>query len=394
MALVAIVATRSVALQSTIHAKEGGMGWLQSGLVGHDVAPTVAFGKVKTELESRGWQVEAFLGGGKPIGASPQDIKDAIEKAKVVLLGMSYPADHAAEEIAAGVLAFEKGKPFGFYADTFGAWQRSWFSELLPKASFLFVLNDKEKEAASYLHLRADAIVVAGNHSWEEASFPRYSREDIRAKLGIARDETMVFVAGHKSVPISAFLLMGVVHALNQPEAKGRKWQIVFAPHPGDGVSPNTYAEPMLFTDIPVRIVSKTRTYLKKEVPGKEPELEEREGGHSSSDLLPAADLLAESASTFCQAAAILRIPIVSFFSEISKKRNVSAFGRRDWEPVLQGVAREVYGDANKLAETMISELVPDSIRDLRRRNQEQLYPGFKEKGQFTRIIASALARF
>ena len=62
-------------------------------LVGHDAAPSKAFGMVKSRLEADGWQVDAFLGGGKPIPATLDEMLAAVEKASVVLVGMSVPAE-------------------------------------------------------------------------------------------------------------------------------------------------------------------------------------------------------------------------------------------------------------------------------------------------------------
>lgn len=367
-------------------------------LVGRDAAPSKAFGRVAEELEKRGVKCAAFLGGGKPIIASTEQIAANIKISNFVMIGMSSSSELAKEELFAARVVVEAGVPFGFYSDTFGSYQRPWFETFRYKASLLLVLNEQEKAAAQKLYPNAE-IVVAGNHEWEDAAFPKYSREEMRSKLGVAENETLVFLPGHKSVPITSYLLMSAVHAMNQVAAEmgNRGWKVILAPHPGDGVSPKAYAEPVLFTKVPVAIVTKEKTYVRKEnSAGSEPELEEREGGFPSSDILPAADLLVESASTFCQAAAIRRIPVISVLSEVSKQRNVVVFGKRDWEPVLQAVALEVYGNANGLA-CQIKELYSSSdswlLNNLRRR-QEELYPGFKSKGEFARVIVDHLVKF
>ena len=363
-------------------------------LVGGMAAPSKAFSMVKLRLEAEGWQAAAFLGGGKPIPAALDEMLAAVEKASMVLVGMSVPEAQAKEELAVAQKAVELGKPLGLYADTFGACKREHFSSLRDKANLVFVLNEEEKKTAEGLYPNAK-VVVSGNHEWEDASFPRFSREEMRAKLGVSDDEKLLLLAGHKSVPITAFLLMSVVHAVNYPYLKETaKLKVIFAPHPGDGVSPKVYAEPVLYTDVPVIIVTKEKTYVRKEPagPGREPELEERDGGFPSSDLLPAADILAESASTFCQAAAIQRIPVISVLTEVSKKRNVLVFGQREWEPVLQGVAREVVGDANELVD-LLSDLLNmySEKSQIMFARQEDLHPGFKEKGEFSKRIVQAM---
>src|SRR3989338_254440 len=201
-------------------------------LVGGMAAPSKAFGMVKLRLEAEGWQVDAFLGGGKPIPATLDEMLAAVERASVILVGMSVPAEQAKEELAVGQRAVELGKPLGLYADTFGACKRAHFSPLRDKANLVFVLNEEEKVAAKDLYSKA-LVVVSGNHEWEDASSPKFSREEMRSKLGISDDEKLLLLPGHKSVPITAFLLMSVVHAANLPLIKGRaKMKIILAPHP------------------------------------------------------------------------------------------------------------------------------------------------------------------
>src|SRR3989338_4153165 len=125
-----------------------------------------------------------------------------------------------------------------------------WFSEFRGGASFVFVLNKKEGVAAGAPFPNARRI-IAGNHEWEAACFPNYTREEMRLKLGIADDTAVVFVPGHKEVTIGATLLMEVVHAVNGelliPLAGERKIMVIFSPHPGDGIPPQSYQAPVLY---------------------------------------------------------------------------------------------------------------------------------------------------
>jgi hypothetical protein len=370
-------------------------------LVGRDAAPSKAFKMVKAELEVRGWQVDAFLGEGGSFIPDMDKVMEVVKTATCVLTGMSNPADRAEEEVLAADRAREAGVPFGFYADAPGRLKAEWFAHLREDASFLFVLNREERKDAEHIYRKAaanGAIFESGNHEWEDASFPKFSYDEIRGRLGIGKGEIMVLVPGHKSTAISAFLLVSTVHALNQPFVmKGRQWRVVFAPHPSDGQAQSgykAYAEAVICTNVPavtVTIVAKDKTYVRVTKPGtKEPEMMEVEGGFTTSDLLSGADLMVESASTFGQAAAIRQIPTISVLSEVSKIRNVPTFGKRDLYLVVQGVSEEVYGDANALAAKIIEVLTPEykaRVQPL----QKALYPGFKIKGQFARIIANGL---
>ncbi len=367
-------------------------------LVGHDAAPSKAFELVKAELEKRGCGTAAYLGNGKSILVELSHTSAMLIGADSVIIGMSAPADNAFHEIAIAEHAARRGVSYSFYADTFGAWKRQWFQEYLPNAKHLFVLNEKEREEAQKAFPNVNVVAV-GNHEWEAACFPKYSREEIRQKLGIVNDEVCIFVPGHKSVAISAFLLMGVVHALHQKGLSHLKWRVLFAPHPGDGVSPKSYAEPVLYSspNVWVEIITREKTYLHSSTSSSEPMFGEKEVGYPSSDLLSAADLVVESASTFCQAAALMRIPIISFLSEVSMQRNISVFGQRDWEPVSQGVSLLVAGNTDFLAQG-ISSLVytnPSHLLSTRlshiRGIQEAFYPRLTEKGQFARKIVDTI---
>lgn len=366
-------------------------------LVGHDGAPSKAFSMIKLELERAGWRVDAFLGVAENnirlIKQSLEEIWAAIDQADIVLLGMSVPAKNAQREIAAAEYARKAGKPFGFYADTFGAAQRPWFSRLRKDARFLLVLDQEEADEAKRLYPDTTDVVVVGNHEFEDASFPTFSREGIRAKIGVEDDEKLVVVPGHKSVPISCFLLMGVVHALNQSLFDHRKYRVIFTPHPGDNVSPQIYAEPVLFTKAPVEIMESGKKYVRAEIedenlpPDERIQLVEKGGGYSIFDLISGADLMIESASTFCMSAAILRVPVISVLTEVSKQRNVPVFGQREWKPVVKGIALEIYGDISRLASLIYVATTYETVRE----RQIRLYPGFKEKGEFERAAVVAL---
>ncbi len=349
-------------------------------LVGRDAAPSKFFNLMKPELEKAGWNVLSFIGHGKDVAVKPLELSGIISGADLVLCGMSAPAQNAQVEISAAGEACFYGKPYGFYADTWGASARPWFENVRGKASFIFVLNNEDEVEKTKSLYPVARVLKSGNPEWEEASVPVYSREEIRIKLGIAMESKVVLVPGHKSLPITNFLLVSTLHALhNYGEA-----DLVYAPHPGDGVSPMMYRDVVEFSDVRVLIVGKDKMVLKEN--GK---VVEREGGYPTGHLLPAADVMVESASTFCMAAAIQRVPIVSFFSEVSKLRNIPTFGQREWEPVEQGVAVEVYGDLDELGEEIC--LLLERPHELQGR-QEELYPP-QEQGRAVRMVVKELER-
>lgn len=196
---------------------------------------------------------------------------------------------------------------------------------------------------------------------------------------------------------IGATLLMEVVHAVNGglliPIDGQRKMMVIFSPHPGDGIPPQAYQAPVLYTRVPVAIITADKMFVRAEASGAV--LETRGYGFSASDLIVAADLVVESASTFCQAAALLRIPVISFLTVISKIRNIPIFGSEDWEPVKQRISREVLGDEDMPLDEMMFCLLNPGSQERRAMEEAQrlFYPGFKEKGEFARVIVNALEK-
>src|SRR3989344_610355 len=160
-------------------------------LVAQDVSPSRALERVGVELVSRGHAVCAFLGSGNLIVASRMALDCNIGASHALLLGMSSSAELAEEEIYAARLAFSTNIPFGFYCDTYGCHNRPWFAEFRDKASFVFVINEKEAEEARRVFPKA-RVAVSGNPIWEDFCFPKFTKDEVRSKLGIAENEAVV----------------------------------------------------------------------------------------------------------------------------------------------------------------------------------------------------------
>jgi hypothetical protein len=333
------------------------------------VASCEAFSKLKDELQERDIEVCAYLANGKPFAASAvHEIELQAEHCDVILVGMASDEKLAKEEMAACKVAIEMGVPFGFYADTYGVCQRKWFEKLCDKASFLFVVNEEEAETARELYPNA-IVFVTGNPTWEDYFYPRMSREEVRAKLGVEDNETMVLCPGGKSLVVNILHWGGVIEALSQLDADSSHWKVFFSLHPGDQNKPESYSE-LVECKVPARLVTKSLM--------------------SSADMVAGCDLVIESASGIGTAAACQRKPTISYFSEIALARMEKAGGTRDWPPCDMGLSRMVLGEPDRLANVIIDLLYHDGFKEMNKR-QEEIHPEPAERGAAERKMLAAL---
>ncbi len=369
-------------------------------LVARDKAPSEAFTRLCDHLRSRSHEPSAFLGNGKPFATPLTDIAALAGKADIVLTGMSSSAELAEPEIAAATAAAEAGVPFGFYGDRYGAHERAaegkWFAVFRQSASFFFALNKEEALAATGVFKNA-RCVATGNPVWEDFAFPKFTRAEVRDRLGVDEKTKVVLAPGSKS-PVVNILVWGLLieACANIPGAL-----VLLAPHPGDRAcdaidpavlkqvagalftslgevvaafaaraSAGIYTDLVEFAGLPVRL-------LGKDV--------------KTSDLLPGADLVAEWGSTIGIEAAHLRIPIVSISTRIGRKRLASISGSEEWELSRLGVAEEadVGFDFLSILNQMFNEQgIP--LKNLRDR-QEEVFPVPPTKGAAVAKMAAAL---
>lgn len=373
-------------------------------LVARDQSPSSALRRLGIALGNRGWDVESFLGNGKSISVALDEILLAVRKSDVVLTGMSANEELAREERAAAREAMTVGVPFGFYCDTFGCHQRPWFAGFRSTASFLFHVNEDEAESARLLFPQAD-VVAPANPMWEEFHFPRLSYKEAREKLGVAADEKMILVAGHKVLMFTMPTVSVLVDALHDrllDEYEG-KWKVFLSLHPGDpqvvipaqwqkfckelqeknpGLvlpevpkMPNLYDCLSQFSGVPVRIITDN------EIP--------------VSDLIPGADLVVATASTTEIEAACQRKPVISFLTEITHRRNVVQFGKREWELCELGTSEEAWHDSDWLAAFIAGLLNPELNETAAMREAQQaVFPTPKKHGVALRNMIATLEKW
>ncbi len=210
-------------------------------LVAHDIAPSNAFLLLRTALTNVGADVKGvILNTGKNEPPSRETLDQWVEESDVVLIGLSSPAKNAAAEILAATQATSHGTTYGFYADTFGAWQRAWFAPFREHASVLFVLNEKERERAQTLFPTA-TIVASGNPMWEEYFRPAYAAE-ARAKAGARESDFVIVAPGTKNPVVNMKLWLDTIDAAYPFTETERQPLVLLAKHPGDKTSQDVYA--------------------------------------------------------------------------------------------------------------------------------------------------------
>jgi hypothetical protein len=225
-------------------------------------------------------------------------------------------------------------------------------------------------------------LIGTGNPLREEMAFPRFTREEVRAKLDITPEEKLVLAPGGKFAAGNIASWVVVMDALALLTAGGQRFQLVLAVHPGDRTTyavdsatqkeMKLYEELCSFSPVPARIVGKDVL--------------------TTSDMVPGADIIVEFGSSIGIEGAYQGVPVVSLGFEILFRRLEQASGTRTLEVVGDGLSELVVADANKLAETVKCLLSSTGFAEMRARQQE-LCPKPKERGAALRKIAECVTQ-
>lgn len=339
-------------------------------LLGNMVASCQAFNLLVPELQKRGADVVTYLANGKYYPMNLAHMLAHVRTSDVAILGTASSPDLAKEELAAAETAIACGVPFAFYADTYGTWNRQWFREATKSAAALFVINEDEAQRARAEFPNVN-VVASGNPVWEGFAFPSVSRQEVRAKIGIADNEKLILCPFGKSFVVNILHAGGVIDVLSQ-SSEISSCQVILAHHPGDKNPPEAYADLTISEDVLVRVVAKQEM--------------------TTSNILVGSDLVVESASTLGIEAAHQRTPVISYFSEIALAHLERQTGSREWEPCKLGVSYLVQPGRRSLYGLIALLLGKDSyLRDELSKQQEAVYPVPKEKGTAVRKMADAL---
>lgn len=302
-------------------------------------------------------------------------IQNSVHDASVTCIGISFPESQ--KEIAAAEMAMYNKIPFGFYAHEHNALNRIWLKRYQKSARFLFVINAMEAERARSEFPNAE-IIVSGNPEWEEFCFPKFTRDEVRQKFGVAEEEMFVLSPGTKSIVETCILWGGIVEALHSSVLKyPREWKVFLSPHREDTVHDKISSKLWLYNDL----VMFSRQPVKVEIIF--------EDIISASDMIPGCDLLIESASDMGIRAAHLRKPVIDFFSEIALTRMDFELGSRRWELCELGAAERVDGNSDMLAKVIQHILTRGTFAA----QQEKVYPVPSQRGDAIRTMMGVLDR-
>lgn len=351
-------------------------------LIAQDIAPSLAFEMLAVELASRGHDAELLIGKGKAFPVTLDEVRKTARNADIVVVGMSSSAKLAEPEVVACEEAILTVIPYGFYGDTYHCHERarngSWFATCRQNAEFFFAINEEEASAAKDVLINPNLVSVAtGNPTWENYFFPKYTRQEVRAKYGVADDEVLALAPGGKAPVVNIMIWGLLVDAMAELERKSR---IMVAYHPGDRtpyvVDPdkgnaqlNIYGDLKTFSPVPVE-------FLPSDV--------------KTSDVLPGADVVIEWGSSIAIEAAHQRIPVISVSTEVGRKRTFSTSKTEKWEAVELGISEEAR-DLKDL-KLMLEELTSDgAIRQYLLETQARVYPKPQAKGSAVRKMADTL---
>ncbi len=216
-------------------------------LVAYDTAPAKALSQLADELRNRGNEITPFLlDAGKVAAPSDLAIREGIVSADIVLCGISSQKNSAVE-MAAAFYAMSGKKPLGIYADTFDRWRAQHLVEVLPLASFLFVVNEEEAQRAREMYpgLRVEAV---GNPEWYKYFLPA-DREASRALVGAKDYECVVLVPFTKNPQVNTDKITATLQATNKELDVGESFRycgpirVVINTHPGDKTPRDFYQE-------------------------------------------------------------------------------------------------------------------------------------------------------
>lgn len=343
-------------------------------LVGYDVAPSKSFELLTNEFLRRGHLVSfRYFGHGK----GPQDgVKEQIDKVfkfyhiDFVLAGMSSTAERADLEVYAAKAAGGNGIKYGLYADTYGCHKREWFKDVRSRVRLLFVVDEKQKENAESLFPK-HAVVVSKNPLWEDYMTPAVDRGVIRQKIGVSDNQQVVLVPGTKTMVINATLFGSVAAAMHCADMKWRDRVLVLSTHPGDKNDMKDFFDGLKkFSSFDVKVVTKDIA--------------------SSSELVPASDIVVQVAGSVGVETAYQRKPVINFYNEvIGNWMKAEAVENCEGEAMLT-----VYHDTMRLSKVMNDLLSPETLlRENMMLAQEETFSIPPVKGTAVRLMADEIEK-
>ncbi len=361
--------------------------------VAQDAAPSRAFQEFATALtgfEDRvRFETALLVADGKVFPATHAQITEAVLSSHFVLIGMSSMEKYARDEIFAAQEALRLGIPYGFYSDFPGCYNRTsfWPIEVAGGTSFYLAFNDTESRDARNTFTGA-TIYVVGSPQREKLAFPRYTRDDVRARLGIEPDERFALLAGGKSVFGNMCRVGTVLSALHYAtKCSKMKFRLLYSAHPGD-MLPRAVDQSNGKSIEVLKEIEDGSMVPFKFVPG--------EKDLSTNDMITGADIVFFGLTgTSAIEAAYQRVPVIQISTAFEQKKLVAETGLSVPEAVECGAARMFDCESGNIAELGTMTLLlsgdrPHSLRDF----QEAAYPVPNKVGVAKRKAVESIADF
>lgn len=292
--------------------------------VAQDAAPSRAFQRFAPALTEAGFGVELIVADGKTFPTIDGGMSRKVGSADLLVIGMSSRPEYATDELFAAKQAIKSGVPLACYGDVPGCHVRHafWGNDISRELSLYLGYNQAEEDGVrkSFPNARFRAI---GNPLREEMAFARYTREEVRLRLGVTPDDKVILVGGGKS-PYSNMVRIGLVlETMNMlDEFRKTPIKVLLSLHPGDKAPVSNYDEIVKESPVPFRIAESIK------------------GKFETSDMIGGADLVfcGLTGSTAIEAA-YKRIPVIQTGGEIELVKLFKETGSRTPEAVAVGAS-------------------------------------------------------
>jgi hypothetical protein len=307
-----------------------------------------------------GETMRLMVGNGKSFPHNEKTVSEMVVQSDVVLIGMSSSEVLAFPELVAAKAAIALRKPLACYGDIAGCFNRKWFADIAPHVAVYFGSSLNDATAAQSVFQNA-VCYGFGNPLDDAMTFSRFTREEVRRRLLVGKDEVMVLAPGTKSITENCTIWGLLIDSLQQLSLKGKTIKLFLAAHPGDrsttavdvkGNALSLYEE--FVTRSPFSV-----SLLDKEI-------------FSSSDALAGVDLVVAFGGSIGREAGFKRIPVMSIGTEVAYQRMFQETDDRIPEAVKLGLAKLVSSESSLIAE-VVDRLLNQSSVERKLMLQQQL---------------------
>ena len=346
-------------------------------LVGEDATPSNALKLLIPFFHTRDFTVHSFFGYGKRIGESELQITERTRNADAILVGSSFPPDRAVKEVSALRVAQAIGIPNGIYFDRYGAINRPIDENIRLRVNYIFTDKGEDVVRAGELFPSAQCI-RSGNPEEEEHSVKKYSREEVRAKLGVLDDSFLILVGLHKVCAASLYTAVCLDEALSRlGDQRPESICIRYFPHPTDailsaGIRYSVELEQYATSGCHARLVPTQEMTTREAIEG--------------------ADCSIGITGFNTKLAAYHAVPAIEFIPSHMRRRLVSMDGTDQFEPCVRGAAIPIYGGGpDELADALRVVFDPENRAQLVSQ-QRKAYPPVHRTGEAIEIIGNTIA--